>query len=171
TAPPSSVFSSWATREAVARAAILRGWVCPMSPPIPRPSSRQILGSCVVLPEPVSPHTITTWCEEMALAISPRLAEIGNSGGNSGRGASARRCSISAGENPIRGGRRRRSRRSCAAQQAFRVTCERIYFQIDAVTDLQVPQRGRRERVRDQVDLELGTPRGVHREAHAVHRD
>ena len=28
--------------------------------PRPRFSARQILGSCVVLPEPVSPHTMTT---------------------------------------------------------------------------------------------------------------
>ena len=27
----------------------------------PRPKARAILGNCVVLPEPVSPHTITTW--------------------------------------------------------------------------------------------------------------
>jgi len=34
----------------------------------------------------------------MAFAISSRFAQIGSSGENSGRGASARRCSISAGE-------------------------------------------------------------------------
>jgi hypothetical protein len=39
------------------RAAIRRGWVCPMDV---RPSSRQIFGSCVVFPEPVAPATITT---------------------------------------------------------------------------------------------------------------
>ncbi len=37
-----------------------RGWVWPMSPFSPRPSSMQILGNWVVLPEPVSPATITT---------------------------------------------------------------------------------------------------------------
>ena len=42
------------------RAAILRGWVCPIVPCTPRPSSRQILGSWVVLPDPVSPATTTT---------------------------------------------------------------------------------------------------------------
>lgn len=36
------------------------GWVCPMVPRIPRPASRQILGSCVVLPDPVSPAITTT---------------------------------------------------------------------------------------------------------------
>jgi hypothetical protein len=28
----------------------------------PAPMASAILGSCVVLPEPVSPHTMTTWC-------------------------------------------------------------------------------------------------------------
>jgi hypothetical protein len=47
--------SSSAIRSATLRAAIRRGWVWPISPsrrPTPRPSSRQILGSWVVLPEP-----------------------------------------------------------------------------------------------------------------------
>ncbi len=52
-------------RRAVAEAAIRRGCVWPISPappaPRPRPSSRQIFGNWVVLPEPVSPLTITTW--------------------------------------------------------------------------------------------------------------
>ena len=55
---------AWGVRaliRATVRAASRRGWVCPMAPRIPRPSSRQIFGSCVVLPEPVSPATITTW--------------------------------------------------------------------------------------------------------------
>ena len=49
-----------AMRAAVERAAIRRGWVWPIRPVDPRPSSRQIFGNCVVLPEPVSPQTITT---------------------------------------------------------------------------------------------------------------
>ena len=52
------------------RAAIRRGWVWPICPRTPRPSSRQILGSCVVFPEPVSPATMTTWC------VSQRLGEV-----------------------------------------------------------------------------------------------
>ena len=60
TAVPTSVPSSSAIRSATVRAAIRRGWVWPIWPATPRPSSRQILGSCVVLPEPVSPATITT---------------------------------------------------------------------------------------------------------------
>ena len=61
TASPSGVSSSSATRSATVRAAIRRGWVCPIMPRTPRPSSMQIFGICVVLPEPVSPATITTW--------------------------------------------------------------------------------------------------------------
>src|SRR5713226_9358092 len=61
----------------------------------------------------------------MAFAISSRLAQIGSSGGNSGRGASARRRSISAGENainfrrPRENERRRVSRNGQAGTQTF----------------------------------------------------
>ena len=41
----------------IARAAMRRGCVCPIIPSAPRPASRQIFGSCVVLPEPVAPQT------------------------------------------------------------------------------------------------------------------
>lgn len=47
----------------------------------PRPSSRQIFGSCVVLPEPVSPETMITWLSSKALAISARRPETGKSSG------------------------------------------------------------------------------------------
>ena len=47
----------------------------------PRPSARQILGSCVVFPDPVSPATITTWWSRIASAMSSRRAETGRSGG------------------------------------------------------------------------------------------
>ena len=47
----------------------------------PAPSSRQILGSWVVLPEPVSPATTTTWWSRMAAAISSFRWLIGSSGG------------------------------------------------------------------------------------------
>ena len=70
-ASPSGVASSSAIRSATVRAAMRRGWVWPISPPSrPRPSSRQIFGSCVVLPLPVSPATMTTWCSRMASAMS-----------------------------------------------------------------------------------------------------
>ena len=63
-----------------------RGWVWPISlpppaDPSPRPSSRQILGSWVVFPEPVSPATMTTWWSRMAAAMSSRRAETGSSAG------------------------------------------------------------------------------------------
>ena len=56
-------------RAARLRAAIRRGWVWPIFPRAPRPSSRQIFGSCVVLPEPVSPHRMTTGWSRMAASI------------------------------------------------------------------------------------------------------
>ena len=68
-------------RSATERAAIRRGWVWPIMPVMPRPNSRQILGSWVVLPEPVSPATITTWFSRMAAAISLRRALTGSSSG------------------------------------------------------------------------------------------
>ena len=68
-------------RSATVRAAIRRGWVWPIRPVMPRPSSRRILGIWVVLPEPVSPETMTTWWSRMASAISARRAETGNSSG------------------------------------------------------------------------------------------
>ena len=68
-------------RSATVRAAMRRGWVCPMVPVMPRPSSRQILGIWVVFPEPVSPATMTTWWSRMAAAISSRRAETGSCSG------------------------------------------------------------------------------------------
>src|SRR5205823_3626807 len=60
-------------RSATVRAAIRRGWVWPIWPVTPRPSSRQIFGNWVVLPEPVSPATTTTWWSRMAAAIRDEL--------------------------------------------------------------------------------------------------
>ena len=68
-------------RDATARAAMRRGCVWPMMPATPRPASRQIFGNCVVLPEPVSPQTMTTGCCSIARRISSRFAEIGSSSG------------------------------------------------------------------------------------------
>mgnify|MGYP006183813263 CR=1 FL=1 len=42
-----------------------------------------ILGSWVVLPEPVSPQTMITWWAAKAAAISSRRADTGSSGGKS----------------------------------------------------------------------------------------
>src|SRR5688572_22333962 len=64
-------------------------------PATPRPSPRQIFGSCVVLPEPVSPQTMTTWCASIAAAISCRRATTGRSSGYVGWGRWARRRSMS----------------------------------------------------------------------------
>ena len=75
TSSPSEILSSEERRSATDRAAIRRGWVWPTippRPPAPRPSSRQILGSWVVFPEPVSPATTTTWWSRMAAAMSSR---------------------------------------------------------------------------------------------------
>src|SRR3954464_1666832 len=66
-----------------------------MAPSTPRPSSRQSLGSCVVLPDPVSPATTTTWWSRIAASSSSRCALTGSSGGYSTRGTAARRRSIS----------------------------------------------------------------------------
>ena len=77
-----------ATRAATLDAAIRRGCVQPMRPSRPRPIARQSFGSCVVLPEPVSPATITTWCSAIAVASSSVCAEIGSSVGNRTEGSS-----------------------------------------------------------------------------------
>src|SRR5437763_1157659 len=50
-----------------------------MAPRTPRPSSRQSLGSCVVLPEPVSPATTTVWWSLIAASKSSRRADTGSS--------------------------------------------------------------------------------------------
>ncbi len=62
-------------------AAMRRGWVTPMCASRPRPMARQILGSWVVLPEPVSPATMTTGWVSIAAAMSRTRAEIGSSSG------------------------------------------------------------------------------------------
>ncbi len=79
-------------RLATELAAMRRGCVWPIRRPrpgsalsLPRPSASAIFGSCVVLPEPVSPQTITTWCAWMAAMISSRLPETGSDSGNSMR--------------------------------------------------------------------------------------
>ena len=65
-------------RAATVRAAIRRGCVWAIAL---RPSSRQIFGSWVVLPEPVWPATMTTWCAPIARSRSSRRALTGSSGG------------------------------------------------------------------------------------------
>ncbi len=75
---PSGTCISSAMRSAMVRAAMRRGWVWAIEV---RPSSRQILGSWVVFPDPVAPATITTWLSRIARAISSRAALTGSSGG------------------------------------------------------------------------------------------
>ena len=46
-----------------------RGWVCPIRPEVAPPASRQSLGSCVDLPEPVAPlFRFRTEAEAIAMA-------------------------------------------------------------------------------------------------------
>src|SRR5258706_11961937 len=82
TKPFGNAGSSCASRCARLRAAMRRGCVQPMMPLAPRPMVRQIFGSCVVLPDPVSPHTIVTGCAAMSSAIRSRCCAIGSSSGN-----------------------------------------------------------------------------------------
>ncbi len=81
TCSPSGVPTSSAIRSATLRAAIRRGWVCPISPVVPRPASRASLGSWVVLPEPVAPATTTTWWSRMSRTSSSRRPVTGSSSG------------------------------------------------------------------------------------------
>src|SRR3954470_21403845 len=60
------------------RAASRRGCVWTIAS---RPSSRHIFGNWVVLPEPVSPATTTTWLSRMARRSSSRCSVTGSSGG------------------------------------------------------------------------------------------
>ena len=68
-------------RSATLRAAIRRGCVWPICPARPRPSSSAIFGICVVLPDPVSPATTTTWWSRRASLISDRRALTGSCSG------------------------------------------------------------------------------------------
>src|SRR5690242_258077 len=78
-------------RRATLEAAIRRGCVWPIIRSVPRPIARQIFGSCVVLPEPVSPQTITTGLSRIAWPISSRRAQTGSSSGKRiGNGGCAR---------------------------------------------------------------------------------
>jgi hypothetical protein len=94
-------------RLATLLAAMRRGWVWPINLPrgarpgseLPRPMAKAIfgvvthddrapspsaiLGNWVVLPEPVSPQTMMTWCAAMAAMISSRLPDTGSDSGNS----------------------------------------------------------------------------------------
>src|SRR6478735_1093385 len=83
TSRPKPTFSSSATRRATELAATRRGWVQAMRPRSPRPAARHIFGICVVLPEPVSPASTSTWLFWMAVTISSARPLMGSSGGYS----------------------------------------------------------------------------------------
>lgn len=74
---PKNPFTSSATRLATDIAATLRGCVHPILPRVPRPISAQYCVICVVLPEPVSPMTTSTWFSAMALISSRFSLAIG----------------------------------------------------------------------------------------------
>src|SRR5882757_852445 len=94
--------NSSAIRAAKARAASLRGCVCAMTPDMPRPSSRQYCGNCVLLPEPVSPATMSTWFSRSACMMASRRAEMGRSGSClNTSGAAARAAACRAALSPI----------------------------------------------------------------------
>ena len=78
---PKSTSSSSAILDATERAAILLGWVWPIIFFCPRPKSRQILGSWVVFPEPVSPQKIMTWLLSISLLISSTFWLTGKESG------------------------------------------------------------------------------------------
>ena len=80
TISPTSLSSSAAMRLAMELAAMRRGCVCPIKPLVPRPAKRQILGNCVVLPEPVSPQTTMTGFSRMALTSSSPCSLTGRPG-------------------------------------------------------------------------------------------
>src|SRR5882672_11401421 len=77
---PTGCPTSSAMRAANARAASRRGCVCAIKVCVPRPISRQYCGNCVLLPEPVSPATISTGLRRSASMMASRFAEIGKSG-------------------------------------------------------------------------------------------
>ena len=80
--PHSTPISSASRRESEV-AATRRGWVTAMRASLPRPARRQILGIWVVLPEPVSPATMTTGCSRTAARISSARRLIGSCSGKS----------------------------------------------------------------------------------------
>src|SRR6185312_9731275 len=79
TLEPTGWPSSAAMRAARARAAMRRGWVCAIRPSMPRPDSRQYCGNWVLLPEPVSPATISTGCARSASRMASRREWMGRS--------------------------------------------------------------------------------------------
>mmetsp|Transcript_6559 Transcript_6559/g.16224 ORF Transcript_6559/g.16224 Transcript_6559/m.16224 type:complete len:231 (-) Transcript_6559:1896-2588(-) len=59
------------------RGCVQRTEVAPPSP-LPSAASSSICGTCVDLPEPVSPHTMATWCASIARRSGSSSAETGS---------------------------------------------------------------------------------------------
>ena len=68
------------------------GCVCPIKPRRPRPAKRQIFGSCVVFPEPVSPLTMITGLSRMAFSKTAHSRLTGRSGASVKSGIGVRSC-------------------------------------------------------------------------------
>src|SRR5258706_9557987 len=126
-------------RAATERAAMRRGCVWPMRPALPRPISSSIFGSWVVLPEPVSPQTITTGCAATAAQISSRRALIGSAGSKRMR------------EHP------------------FDVARDQVDFQVHLAALLQPAEGRDLQGVGDEVHLEAVAVDAIHRQADPVH--
>src|SRR6185503_3500086 len=125
-------------RAATERAAMRRGWVWPMRPALPRPMSSSIFGSCVVLPEPVSPQTMMTGCASTAARMSSRRALIGSAGSKRMR------------------------------QHPFDVARDQIHLEVHGHALLEPPERRDFQRVRDKVHLERVAVGAVHGKAYTV---
>src|SRR6185295_4833325 len=138
---PTSVPSSSAMRAATERAAMRRGCVWPIRPALPRPMSSSILGSWVVLPEPVSPQTMTTGFASTAAQISSRRPLIGSAGSNLMR------------EHP------------------FHVARDQVHLEVDLAALLQAAERRHLKGMRDEVHLEGVALRAIDRQADAVDAD
>src|SRR5262249_42876803 len=138
-------FSSSAMRAATERAAMRRGWVWPMrAPPFaiaPRPMSSSIFGSCVVLPEPVSPQTMTTGFASTAAQISSRRALIGSAG--------SKRMRL----------------------HPFHVAGDEVHLEIDRRALLQAAERGDLERMGNEIHREGVAFDLIDRQADPVHAD
>ena len=118
-------------RAATERAAMRRGCVWPMRARLsPRPVSSSIFGSCVVLPEPVSPQTMTTGCAVDGARISSRRALIG-----------------SASSKVI-------LKLPAVSEEPLQVTRDQVDLEVYFRTCSKTPERGDLQRVRNKKDLE-----------------
>src|SRR6266511_3250632 len=100
-------------------------------PRTPRPSSRQIFGSWVVLPDPVSPARTTTWWSRIAAPISSLRWLTGRAGGQLIRGTPSRR----------------RSSRACAAATSAAISFS-TFCRASSPRTLRTPSSRRRNRRR-----------------------